>query len=419
MARSLKVKSEYIPRVKQAIKRNAYPTQQMLAEALGLSRSTVTSFLRGKPVENLNFYEICNTLGLDFKEIADWDDRTEIPENTLDDGEETLATDFSKYVERPPIEQLCYDTVRQAGSLLRIKSSRGMGKTLLVDKILNQVDKKQYKIVRLSFLSAGKGILSNLDQLLYWFSSIVSKQLGLTDSFKQNWEGGLGTYSCTSYFEDFLLKNLDKPLILALEEIDYLFSDQNVVDDFLNLFRLWHESAKDGKNSRKLHIILTYSTENYVPADLNKSPLSVGTEIELPDFTPEQVFTLASKYETNLKQEELQKIMNIVGGNPYLLQKAIYAITQKRLSIANFEQTATTEAGIYGDHLRGHWLNLQEHSILAEGMKKIVESSSPVDLGATVNWQLHSLGLVTVEQNTVKPRYRLYTDYFSYRLSSH
>ncbi|MFM7437640.1 MAG: AAA-like domain-containing protein, partial [Snowella sp.] len=167
--------------------------------------------------------------------------------------------------ERPPIEQLCYDTVCQTGSLLRIKSARGMGKTLLVDKILSQIDKKQYKIVRLSFLSAGKGILSNLDQLLYWFSSIVSKQLGLTDLFKQNWEGGLGTYSCASYFEDYLLKNLDKPLILALEEIDQLFAYQNVADDFLNLFRLWHESAKVGKNSHKLHIILTYSTENYVP----------------------------------------------------------------------------------------------------------------------------------------------------------
>jgi len=418
MGRALKVKSECVSKVKQAVKRNGYPTQQMLAEDLGLSRSTVASFLRGKPIENLNFYEICTKLGLDYQEIVDWDELPEIPENTLNDGEETLETDFSKYVERPPIEQLCYETVRRAGSLLRIKSARGMGKTLLVDKILSQVDKKEYKIVRLSFLSANKGILSNLDQLLYWFSLIISKQLGLTDLFKQNWEGGLGTYSCTSYFEDFLLKNLDKPLILALEEIDYLFSYQNVVDDFLHLFRLWHESAKVGKNSQKLHIILTYSTENYVPADLNKSPVNVGTEIELPDFTLEQVFTLARKYETNLEQEELQKLMNMVGGNPYLLQKAIYAITQERLSIANFEQTATTEAGIYGDHLRGHWLNLQEHSILAEGMKKVVESSSAVDLGATVNWQLHSLGLVTFERNAVKPRYRLYTDYFSYRLSS-
>ena len=419
MGRSLKVKSECILKVKQAVKRNGYPTQQMFAEDLGLSITTVGSFLRGKPIENLNFYEICTKLELDYKEIADWDELPEIPENTLDDGEETLETDFSKYVERPPIEQICYETVRGAGSLLRIKSARGMGKTLLVDKILSQVDKKEYKIVRLSFLNAGTGIFSNLDQLLYWFSSIVSKQLGLTDLIKQNWEGGLGTYSCTSYFEDYLLKKLDKPLILALEEIDHVFSYQNVVDDFLNLFRLWHESAKVGKNSQKLHIILTYSTENYVPADLNKSPLNVGTEITLPDFTPEQVLTLAHKYETNLEQEELQKIMNIVGGNPYLLQKAIYAITQERLSIANFEQTAITEAGIYGDHLRGHLLNLQEHSILAEGMKKVVESSAPVDLGATVNWQLHSLGLVTVEQNAVKPRYRLYTDYFSYRLSSH
>ena len=419
MGRSLKVKSEYIPRVKQAVKRNGYGTQQLLAEELGFARSTISLFINGKSISNLNFYEICQKLGLDYREIADWDELEETPAAMSEDEGENRAADFSKYVERPPVEQLCLETVSQAGSLLRIKSAKGMGKTLLVDRILSQVDKREYKTVSFSFLQASKGILGDLDRLLSWFALIISKKLGLAALFQEKWQEGLGIYSCTAYFEDHLLKKLDKPLILVLEEIDSLFTYTSVAGDFLSLFRLWHEEAKNNNTWQKLHLIITYSTENYVPADLNTSPLNVvGTEILLPDFTLEQVLTLANKYQANLGKDELQKIINLVGGHPYLIQKAIYGISQKQLSLADFLETAATEAGIYGDHLRGHLLNLQEHPNLAAGMKKVVESSSPVDLGATINWQLHSLGLVTFVQNAVQPRYPLYSDYFRYRLSS-
>ena len=419
MGRSLKVKSEYIPRVKQALKRNGYATQQLLAEELGFARSTLNLFLNGKSISNLNFYEICQKLALDYREIADWDELEETAAAMSEDEGENRAADFSKYVERPPVEQLCLETVSQAGSLLGIKSAKGMGKTLLVDRILSQVDKRRYKTVSFSFLQASKRIISDLDQLLSWFALIISKKLGLANLFEEKWQEGLGIYSCTAYFEDHLLKKLDKPLILVLEEIDSLFVYASVADDFLSLFRLWHEEAKNNNTWQKLHLIITYSTENYVPADLNTSPLiNVGTEILLPDFTPEQVLTLANKYQANLGKDELQKIINLVGGHPYLIQKVLYAITQKQLSLADFEQTAATEAGIYGDHLRGHLLNLQEHPNLAAGMKKVVESSSPVDLGATINWQLHSLGLVNFVQNAVQPRYPLYSDYFRYRLSA-
>ena len=64
MGRSLKVKSEYIPRVKQAVKRNGFPSQQVLAEELLLAKSTISLFLNGKPISNLNFFEICQKLAL-------------------------------------------------------------------------------------------------------------------------------------------------------------------------------------------------------------------------------------------------------------------------------------------------------------------------------------------------------------------
>jgi transcriptional regulator with XRE-family HTH domain len=70
MARSLRVVSEYIDKVKLALGRNGFPRQQDLAEALGLSRDTVSKFVNGKSVDYLNFRELCRILALDWQEIA-------------------------------------------------------------------------------------------------------------------------------------------------------------------------------------------------------------------------------------------------------------------------------------------------------------------------------------------------------------
>ncbi|MCG6137815.1 MAG: ATP-binding protein [Nostoc sp. LLA-1] len=70
MARSLRVDPKYIDKVKSALQRNNYPSQQSLANDSGFSLSTVKSFLNGKPVDYVNFEELSNKLGLDFQAIA-------------------------------------------------------------------------------------------------------------------------------------------------------------------------------------------------------------------------------------------------------------------------------------------------------------------------------------------------------------
>ncbi|HEY9611387.1 MAG TPA: DNA-binding protein, partial [Allocoleopsis sp.] len=72
MSRSLKVSPQYIEQVKSALKRNGFARQIDLAKDLQLSRSTVWGFLNGRAVDYLNFYELCQRLGLDLQKIADF-----------------------------------------------------------------------------------------------------------------------------------------------------------------------------------------------------------------------------------------------------------------------------------------------------------------------------------------------------------
>ncbi|KAB8320903.1 ATP-binding protein [Tolypothrix campylonemoides VB511288] len=71
MARSLRVASEYIAKVKSAYNVKGYFTQESLAIAVGLSLGTVKNFLSGKPVDSGNFVKICGKLGLEWQQIAE------------------------------------------------------------------------------------------------------------------------------------------------------------------------------------------------------------------------------------------------------------------------------------------------------------------------------------------------------------
>ncbi len=73
MPRSLRVAPQYIEQVKSALQRNRFARQQDLAEELNISRDTVNKFFTGKPVGYLNFLEICDRLGLNLEEIADFE----------------------------------------------------------------------------------------------------------------------------------------------------------------------------------------------------------------------------------------------------------------------------------------------------------------------------------------------------------
>jgi len=77
MKRGTRVHPDYIPKLKQALRRNGFPRQIDLAEAVDVSKNTVWNFLNGKPVDHLNFEEFCNKLGYDWREVADLGENSE------------------------------------------------------------------------------------------------------------------------------------------------------------------------------------------------------------------------------------------------------------------------------------------------------------------------------------------------------
>lgn len=342
MSRSLKVAPQYIQQVKLAVKRNGFARQRDLAEDLQMSLATVSNFLNGRPVDYLNFFEICQKLGFDLQKIADFDSQdsnnssscldVEPNEVTADLSQDRAEVEVSSYVERPPIESRCYETILQPGSLLRIKAPKRMGKTWLIDKILHEATKHNYRTVRLSLLLADGAILKSLDEFLRWFCVVVCRQLKLPPQLAEYWEEGLGSnHKCKMYFEEYVLTQINRPLVLALDDVDRIFPYPHIAEDFFGLLRNWHEEAKSYSIWKKLRLVVAHSTEVYIPLNINCSPFNVGVPIELPEFTPEQVQDLAQRQELDwdaVGSQGLAPLLAMVGGHPYLVQRAIYSTTQ-------------------------------------------------------------------------------------------
>ncbi len=417
MSRSVKVRKDCIQKVKSAVKRCGYARQKDLADDLGCSLATVSNFLNGKPVDFSYFEEICHKLGQDWQAIADLDyddSNSQTQEAFLLEPE----PDFI-YVERPPIESLCYETLLQPGALLRIKASGLMGKTSLMARVLQQLVKRGYRTVPLNLHYADPEDFSSLNKFLKWFCISVGQTLEMPNKLADYWDEQFSTskVDCKIYFEKYLLAKVESPLVLWLDEVDRVFPHPKVATDFLGLLRAWHEEAKIRPIWQRLRLVVAHSTEVYVPLKINESPFNIGEPIELPEFRPEQVENLAQQQGLFWNLTQVKLLMDMVGGHPYLVQQAFSHLKNNQsISLEQILQTAPTEAGIYGSHLRRYWCVIQQHPELAAAVKKIVTATTSVRLEPMQAYKLHSMGLINLSGNEVKISCKLYRLYFSDRL---
>jgi len=108
--------------------------------------------------------------------------------------------------------------------------------------------------------------------------------------------------------------------------------------------------------------------------------------------------------------------MAMVGGHPYLVRVALYHIAREEITLQRLLQSAPTEAGFYGEHLRRHLWNLRQRPELEMAVKRVVATADPVRLEWIQAFQLHSMGLVNLHDNEVTFRCELYRQYFGNRL---
>jgi transcriptional regulator with XRE-family HTH domain len=334
-------------------------------------------------------------------------------------GQVLLTSPF--YVDRQPCEARCQEVIQEPGALIRIKAPRQMGKTSLMTRVLSHARNQQYDTVTLSLLLADDSIFSSLERFLKWFCACISQSLGLPNRLDELWDEIYGNnYNAISYFENHILAGIDRPLVMALDDIDCIFQHQKIASDFFGLLRAMHEKAKygDGYSEKwqKLRIIVIHSTEVYITLNSNQSPFNVGLSVELPEFTPSQILDLAHRHQLDWGDEIVAQLMDYVGGHPMLVRQALYSVARNEASVAELVGKYNVAEHVYGDYLRHLWGHLQKHPTLMSAFSQVVNSDEPVQLDSIQGFLLKSLALVHLQNGMATPSCQLCLKYFRDRL---
>ncbi|NJR15661.1 MAG: serine/threonine protein kinase [Calothrix sp. CSU_2_0] len=349
----------------------------------------------------------------DFPQVKDFNTNKPI----LEYPEGSVPINSLFYLQRQ-IDIRCYDKILHPGALIRIKAPHQMGKTSLCDRILAYSKQKGYSTVRVNLLQAEATIFSSLDKFLRWFCACISHKLKLSTFSHEYWDECRGSIiNCTTYLEENILTTIDHSLVLALDEVDIVFQYPEISQGFFAMLRSWHEEAKTIDIWENLRLVVVNSTENYGSLDINQSPFNIGLVAELDEFTPEEIEELAQRHNYGCNSNQLQQLIYLIGGHPYLTRLALYHMALEDTTIDKLLQDAPTNAGIYEAYLRRILKNILLNEKLTTGFMKVVNADEPVAIETIQAYQLYSMGLIKRVGDKLVPRCQLYRRYFREHLN--
>ncbi|MEA2174013.1 MAG: hypothetical protein QOD00_1605 [Blastocatellia bacterium] len=302
-----------------------------------------------------------------------------------------------------------------ASVTVTIKGARQMGKSSLLVRAIDTAIKGKKLTAFLDFQLIDGPTLDDRDAFFRQFCSLLSDALNKEDRVDDYWtkyKALSNTQRCTRYMSRYLLKEIDRPLVLAMDEVESVF-DTEYRSDFFGMLRSWHGSRANPAEPewKRLSLVMVTSTEPFLfIKDMLQSPFNVGQVITLEDFTLEEVAGLNVLYRSPLDQDGLRCLRDLLGGHPYLVRRALFEIASGHISLDQLCAKATAEDSLFGDHLRNLLFRIHDKEDLIEGLRQVIGQQTCQD--ELVFVRLHSAGLVRSEGRQVFPRSKLYADYF-------
>ena len=338
------------------------------------------------------------------------------------DGPVPLESPF--YIERTQVEQQAYQELQQPGSLLRLRGPSKTGKTSLMIRLLHKANQLQYRTILIDFQSINQEFLEDRNRFFRWICANIGNQLQSDLKVDEVWDEDLGSnILCTAYLEAVALSQNRTPLLMVFNELDRVLKYPAIAQDFLSLLRFWYEQAKQHRRWRALRQILIHSTEVYVPLRLDRSPLNVGLSLRLPPFSLEQVQELALRHGLSWTsaddvRRQLQPLMQLTGGKPYLVSLALYQLVKFKLTVTELLQQAAQSEGFYQSHVRQKLAMLKDEPTLLEGLKSLIDQARP-NMNASawdsdMLYHLESAGLIRLVGQEVQLSCDLYRIHFEY-----
>lgn len=246
----------------------------------------------------------------------------------------TLGADAPSYIERRADHQL-YRALMD-GEFAYVLDSRQKGKSSLMIRTREALEKAGVQTVLLDLQRFG----ANID-VERWYASLllmVGQSIQMEDRLLDHWEDQKLAGPMNKFFSavEFGAKELGRPIVIFVDEIDFVRSLPFSTDEFFSGIREVFNRRAAGGPTNLTFCLLGVATPSELIQDVQITPFNIGQRVELTDFTLPELAPFAGALSSDNRNGEalVKRIHHWTGGHPYLTQKLASAVAAD-LSIRN------------------------------------------------------------------------------------
>lgn len=296
-----------------------------------------------------------------------------IPPSELERPYGTISPDSKFYIERrADMDCKTYLGSNQPVTLF-VQAPRQMGKSSLMRRTLHLNSRERNTpFAFIDFQEFPDRCFQDETSFLTEFCLTIGDAFNIQESIDEYWNSRRTDIAkCGRYLSEHLIPQIDCNFILAMDEVDKLLACP-FRSNFFGMLRTWHNSRPFDHNLARMSLFLSSSTEPYLFIDNpHQSPFNVAERIVLQDFSRSEIEELNQRHHSLLNQEEIERLMTLVGGQPFLIRLALYQIGIGRFDFNTLEAQALDDDGPFADYFMNQLRRVLENPDLKQALTDV------------------------------------------------
>ncbi len=242
----------------------------------------------------------------------------------------TLPVTARSYVVRQADTDLV-EALRR-GEYCYVLNARQMGKSSLLTRAAARLRSEGLHVVTFELTVFGQN--TTLEQWYLGMLRTIGRQTDLTAPLSAFWRDNKDLSPVNRFLDalhDVVLPALDRPLILCMDEIDFVRSLPFSTDEFFAGIReCYNRRASEPAYNNLTFCLVGTATPADLIQDTRTTPFNIGRRVELADFTPAEAAPLAQGMRPGATGDALlTRVLYWTHGHPYLTQRLCRAVSEQ------------------------------------------------------------------------------------------